>query len=580
MFCQDNLWKALGGLPESTATVHHFWMSFEGMSQSCYEMEKDSLEGACCGAELSGCAAAIEKERDSGLSFTDSSTTLTSSSSLQTQVDQQGYDVEFDPPLESKYECPICLMALRAAVQTPCGHRFCRGCIEKSLRDAGHKCPVDNEVLTEAQLFPDNFAKREILSLTVRCPNTGCSHKMELRHLEAHVAQCQFATVPCPLCQDAVWKSELEEHKTQQCPRRSVSCADCMERFVFEDRQFHEQRCPLANVVCEYCGMEFIRDQLASHCDTDCLKAPVACTFSYFGCLERMQRNDLAQHMQDFTQMHMHYMAEFLRSQNLLAHPQLGAPGSVASFCDDKSAGASGGAASPCECTQELRHMRETVQQLEARLVRQDHQLRELSIHSETQATQLAEARRQVRALEDTVRELEAQQCQGVYVWRVEGFSAHLRSQEAGQPVVIHSPGFYTGRPGYKLCLRLHLQTPSAPRCSNYISLFVHTMQGEFDGQLSWPFQGTIRLAILDQADGQHHVEVMETKPDLLAFQRPTSQRNPKGFGYVTFLHLQQLQQGQYVRDDTLLVRCEVTPRFDPSVRREGFQPRGPEPSL
>lgn len=51
-------------------------------------------------------------------------------------------------------------------------------------RDAGHKCPIDNEILLENQLFPDNFAKREILSLKVKCPNKGCSQKMELRHLE------------------------------------------------------------------------------------------------------------------------------------------------------------------------------------------------------------------------------------------------------------------------------------------------------------------------------------------------------------------------------------------------------------
>ena len=53
-----------------------------------------------------------------------------------------------------------------------------------SCSDTGQRCPVDNEMLSEEQLFPDNFAKREILSLTVRCPNAGCKHKMELRHLE------------------------------------------------------------------------------------------------------------------------------------------------------------------------------------------------------------------------------------------------------------------------------------------------------------------------------------------------------------------------------------------------------------
>uniref|UniRef100_A0A452GY46 MATH domain-containing protein n=1 Tax=Gopherus agassizii TaxID=38772 RepID=A0A452GY46_9SAUR len=125
-------------------------------------------------------------------------------------------------------------------------------------------------------------------------------------------------------------------------------------------------------------------------------------------------------------------------------------------------------------------------------------------------------------------------------------------------------PGFYTGKPGYKLCLRLHIQLPNSQRCANFISLFVHTMQGEYDSHLPWPFQGTIRLSILDQSEGlarQNHEEVMEAKPELLAFQRPTIHRNPKGFGYVTFMHLQALKQRTYVKDDTLLVRCEVVTR-------------------
>ncbi|XP_053721885.1 TNF receptor-associated factor 6 [Synchiropus splendidus] len=561
---------------------------------ACYDGSKRSLEedSFTAGTELSSCALAMmARERESLPSPSESpgafsNSVSNTSSSLQTAELTQGYDVEFDPPLERKYECPICLMALRNAIQTPCGHRFCKNCIKKSIRDTGQRCPVDNAMLLEDQLFLDNFANREILSLTVRCPNTGCINKMELRQLENHLKQCEFATAECPQCQHSVMKSDLENHKTLECLRRPVSCPDCVACFVYEEKELHEQQCPFANVKCQYCDLDLIRDQMESHCETDCPKAPIMCNFSDFGCKERMQRHDLAQHMQEFTQMHMRYIADFLSGLNLssTAPRSLRALGSSLS-CEDQGAASvpafrqSISCNSNCAVGQQSQEMLR-IREMDARLVKQDHQLRELIIVKDNQAGQLAELQRKVSALEETVKELEAQQCHGVFIWPLKSFSALLRNQEAGHPVVEHSPGFYTGHPGYKLCLRLHLQTPNAPRCSNFISLFVHTMQGAFDGLLTWPFQGTIRLAILDQGpEGQHHMEVMETNPELQAFRKPTMYRNNKGFGYVTFLNLHQLSQRAFVKDDTLLIRCEVTPRFDNMFHREGpaMQPRGPE---
>lgn len=205
-----------------------------------------------------------------------------------------------------------------------------------------------------------------------------------------------------------------------------------------------------------------------------------------------------------------------------------------------------------------LRQMRETVQQLEGRLVRQDHQLRELSIQSRMQATQLRDLQSHTAALEETWQELKAQQCNGVFTWRVEGFQEHLQSQRDNQAVILYSPGFYTGRPGYKLCLRLQLQPPSASRSPDFLSLFVHAMRGAFDKQVLWPLQGTFKLIIEDPVEGQHITEVMETKPDLLAFQRPTTERNLKGFGYVTFVHLSRLTK-KYMEGNVLQIRCETT---------------------
>lgn len=283
-----------------------------------------------------------------------------------------------------------------------------------------------------------------------------------------------------------------------------------------------------------------------------------------------MQRNHLARHLQENTQSHMRMLAQAVQSLSLALAPV--PQRDMLPYDSAPLSRVSSG------CYPEVRNFQETIQQLEGRLVRQDHQIRELTAKMETQSIYVSELKRTIRTLEDKVAEIEAQQCNGIYIWKIGNFGMHLKSQEEEKPVVIHSPGFYTGKPGYKLCMRLHLQLPTAQRCANYISLFVHTMQGEYDSHLPWPFQGTIRLTILDQSEApirQNHEEIMDAKPELLAFQRPTIPRNPKGFGYVTFMHLEALRQRTFIKDDTLLVRCEVSTRFDMgSLRREGFQPR------
>ncbi|XP_040184010.1 TNF receptor-associated factor 6 isoform X2 [Rana temporaria] len=544
--------------------------------------ESADSDDACCGA-MAACGMNTKDDITSP-----SVETPGANSSSLVMEETQGYDVDFDPPLESKYECPICLMALREPLQTPCGHRFCKACIIKSIRDAGPKCPVDNDLLLEHQLFPDNFAKREILSLMVRCPSQDCSARMELRNVEHHQAVCAFASMECLQCQQILPRSQMQQHMVV-CPRREVSCENCLVSMPYEEKMVHEKKCPLAYVTCEYCETSgLVRHQMACHYSMDCIKAPIPCIYSQFGCTEKMQRDDLAQHQQEFTQAHMRMMAQQLISfsPSLSSTPHMSSmqldpsqfePGPP-SIYTMPSASASRLISSQREGNQEQQQLKETVEQLEARLVKQDHQIRELMAKMETQTALVTDLKQTIRTLEDKLVEVEAQQYNGVFVWKIHHFSAHLKNQEEEKPVVIHSPGFYTGKPGYKLCLRLHLQLPSAPRCANYISLFVHTMQGEYDNLLHWPFQGTIRLSILDQSEGsnlQDQEEVMDTKPELLAFQRPTMPRNPKGFGYVTFMHLQALKQRVYVKNDTLLVRCVVTTHGDlNSPRREGFQPR------
>lgn len=185
--------------------------------------------------------------------------------------------------------------------------------------------------------------------------------------------------------------------------------------------------------------------QMESHCDTDCPKAPIACNFSTFGCKERvgdqmfsnqmflllqifytllkeqsvrtwfitqlsvlknnlplqMQRHNLAQHMQEFTQMHMRYMAEFLRGLSLngttpkslwalgpsVSSEDQGAAASVSACSGPRGAVSCSSNCAPCQPSEEMQRLRE----MDGRLVKQDHQLRELIILKETQVKDVLE---------------------------------------------------------------------------------------------------------------------------------------------------------------------------------------------
>lgn len=67
------------------------------------------------------------------------------------------------------------------------------------------------------------------------------------------------------------------------------------------------------------------------------------------------------------------------------------------------------------------------------------------------------------------------------------------------------SPHFHTHIGGYKMCLEIcALQIGLS---GAYVDVLVHTMKGEFDSRLQWPFKGEITVQLVNQKEGGEHYE-------------------------------------------------------------------------
>ncbi|XP_063847110.1 TNF receptor-associated factor 6-like [Scylla paramamosain] len=551
----------------------------------------------------------------------------------------QGYDYEFVPTLDPKYECPICLLALRAPLQTACGHRFCKDCIYNSLSESSRRCPIDNTPLKETDLFPDSCAEREVLQLRVRCPNTslGCSQVLDLMYIEHHTQACSFQPVLCPNeCSATVLQKELDHHLDSQCLLRLKLCALCDLPYPFNEEQLHLATCAQVMVSCELCGCVVARGELPTHRSDSCPRVVVGCPYTEHGCSHKTVRADLDAHLSQSTQYHLHLLSsaqkrvtalvwELSRSAGMWGQspsglgfsrqPSLRSQLSATSPSPDRQLGEGScgerGLVFPSSALKldgtppsklhlsfsQLAIVGEGATALEEGKTGEDGKAglgKDLAgIHHQQEAIlkdlcgktlEVSQGLLQVNIslsnLQARVEEMEGwvaaelgeaargKYCQGEYVWRLKDFPGTLAELREKPTRVIHSPGFYTSPFGYKFCLRLNLTRGSGKGergGEEWLSLFIHGMQGENDDFLDWPFSGIITFSLLDCGAGRpkaHITETLHSSPDRQSFSRPQMHRNPKGFGYTEFAPLSKVVEGsgraEYVHEGTLHIRATV----------------------
>ncbi|KAL0189511.1 hypothetical protein M9458_016610, partial [Cirrhinus mrigala] len=113
-------------------------------------------------------------------------------------------------PLAEKLKCPVCLDVFIDPVSTPCGHTFCKSCLNQCWDNSQEcKCPICNETFSKRPDLKINTALRQVAQLF--------EEKFNLRKLEVLCDICHDvklkALKSCLVCQTSYCETHLEPHQ-------------------------------------------------------------------------------------------------------------------------------------------------------------------------------------------------------------------------------------------------------------------------------------------------------------------------------------------------------------------------------
>ena len=141
----------------------------------------------------------------------------------------------------------------------------------------------------------------------------------------------------------------------------------------------------------------------------------------------------------------------------------------------------------------------------------------------------------------------------GAFLWRIPEVHRKIRDAKMGRITSIYSPPFYTGRNGYKMCIRAYLNGDGAGEGIRLSIGFV-LMKGEYDPLLQWPFKYKVSLILVDQHHKRDLVRTLTSDPLSSSFQQPRTDMNEaSGCPDITIP-----KDTNYVKDDVMYIRAIV----------------------
>ena len=419
------------------------------------------------------------------------------------------YDFVEQPPEE--FFCPVTFAVLLEPYQTQC----CANQLSQETyqRLQGRACPVCREDNLAA--MKDNFHKRRVLSLKVRCPHKaeGCEWQGELRSLEQQLntnssaGECRYVDVDCPYaCGERVQRLSLEEHKSQRCPLRPFTCQYCNHKATHQKvTKEHWPVCEKYPLPCpNKCGVKKIeRKHLKGHLEQTCPLQVIQCDFSYAGCGAKLQRRLMSAHMKEGMEAHLSLLSLVVPNLQTLVQQQ----GDL------------------------IKQMRDQIKQDRDQIKQQGDQIKQ-------QGDQMKQMENRIKQLEKPFPPVDI---------IMDDFEQHKKSSEEW-----YSPPFYTHLGGYRMCLEIYANREGDGK-GTHVSVVVYLMRGEFDDLLKWPFLGDVTIQ-LKKTDPPHYQEIfpLNDVPNKYIC-KPTKERNDCGLGYPQYISHADLYAGGYLKDDKLV---------------------------
>ena len=419
--------------------------------------------------------------------------------------------------------------------------------------------------LMHTQYFPDRFVRKEIKNLVTICPfsEMGCNWEGKFEDYQQHVEVCIFVSLDCEHCGEKVRGDQIKKHTTscpcvpKQCPLAIIGCNEKspMKRSDLQNHLRFSEEGHLTLLVSKITSLEKLVKQqppsvIAKYNTEWSMERRALPSREQYDCVERDGPNPI----HSMTAAGRKFDSGFDEEQD----------GNYSVNTTKYRLQVEGMNDVTPNHTQ-VRSMMQKLMQEEMKQIRQT-----LMAELQSKDDEIANLKATVNKLEKTVRSknaeledrdfrlslIENSNHDGSMIWKIPQFSQRKADAQNGKYTSIFSLPFYTGRYGYKMCLRLYIMGDGIGK-GTHLSLFFVVMRGEFDNILQWPFTHKVTFKLINQAGGRDIVDTFQPDPMSSSFRKPKSDMNIAS-GCPRFVSHTELERGGFIVDDTIFVKCTI----------------------